>query len=627
MPSPRLRSLRLVLPMLALAALDPSDALAQTWSTTAPVADATVDEASDPPGRVGRLSDLQGPVWHYHPDGGDWVAAERNRPLTSGDRLATDAGGRAEVRIGSVTLRLDAGTELEVLRIDDERMALQLHAGSLTARLRNGETVPEFELLTAEGRFSVQATGRYRFDRAEETSHVTVYAGQALYEGRGSALTVYANQHAEFWIDSTRVAQYRLSDPARDVFAGWNAERDRLDDRAGVPQYVSPEMTGVEDLGRYGQWQQDAEHGALWTPYGVGAGWAPYSVGRWAWVRPWGWTWVDAAPWGFAPFHYGRWVYVRNNWCWAPGGYVRRPVYAPALVAWVGGARLAGGGQPGGQAVGWVPLAPREAYVPSYRVSPRYVRTINGTQVTNVTPLGNVTTLPNGGPREGPRNGPRDGDPRNRHAPHGLTVVPASVLGTRADVGPEARRWRDTPAVRALRDEPTLASALVTAPPAVQPPRVRAPADEPAPRPPVRPRFEPRPEAVTAEQRPGGQRDAAPPPAAPRSVTPPPERDRERDEPRHGGTRGAPPNLRVVPPPGQNPSPSPGLPATTRAAPAPAVPTPRPGAVPVQPQAQPPARPEVVAKPLSVPPPASERSMPADKVLHDEPPRGRAPLR
>jgi hypothetical protein len=25
-------------------------------------------------------------------------------------------------------------------------------------------------------------------------------------------------------------------------------------------------------------------------------------------MSPWGWTWVDNAPWGFAPFHYGRWV-------------------------------------------------------------------------------------------------------------------------------------------------------------------------------------------------------------------------------------------------------------------------------------------------------------------------------
>ena len=65
-------------------------------------------DRGDPPARVGRLADLTGQVWLFSPDSGDWVAATRNRPLTSGDRLSTDAGARAEVRIGSTTLRLDA---------------------------------------------------------------------------------------------------------------------------------------------------------------------------------------------------------------------------------------------------------------------------------------------------------------------------------------------------------------------------------------------------------------------------------------------------------------------------------------------------------------------------------------
>ncbi|MFL6662944.1 MAG: hypothetical protein ACJ8G7_12240, partial [Rhizobacter sp.] len=94
---------------------------------------------ADPPGRVGRLGDLSGQVWLYSPDAGEWVAAERNRPLTEGDRLATDNGARADVRIGSTTVRLDAGTELEVLTLDDEHVALQLHGGSVAVRLRSAD--------------------------------------------------------------------------------------------------------------------------------------------------------------------------------------------------------------------------------------------------------------------------------------------------------------------------------------------------------------------------------------------------------------------------------------------------------------------------------------------------------
>src|SRR4029079_18322212 len=95
----------------------------------------------------------------------------------------------------------------------------------------------------------------------------------------------------------------------------------------------------------------------VWMPR-VRAEWVPYRYGHWAWVEPWGWTWIDDAPWGFAPFHYGRWAYVRGGWVWAPGVMVARPVYAPALVAFVG---------VGGASVAWFPLGPREVYVPAWR--------------------------------------------------------------------------------------------------------------------------------------------------------------------------------------------------------------------------------------------------------------------
>src|SRR6476661_5735283 len=126
-------------------------------------------------------------------------------------------------------------------------------------------------------------------------------------------------------------------------------------------------MTGYEDLDDYGEWSNVTDYGVVWVPVAVPAGWAPYRFGRWVWVQPWGWTWVDDAPWGFAPFHYGRWAYVRGTWVWVPGMVGARPVYAPHLAVFVGG----------GSTVAWFPLGPREVFVPSYRVSPAYVRRVN----------------------------------------------------------------------------------------------------------------------------------------------------------------------------------------------------------------------------------------------------------
>src|SRR6202022_1000595 len=77
-----------------------------------------------------------------------------------------------------------------------------------------------------------------------------------------------------------------------------------------------------------------------------------------------------------------------NRWGWVPGAVAGRPIYAPALVAFVGGVGISIGGGPG---VGWFPLAPGEVYVPYYRGSRGYVERVNLTNtVVNVTHVTNV---------------------------------------------------------------------------------------------------------------------------------------------------------------------------------------------------------------------------------------------
>ena len=495
------------------------------------------DASADPPDRAARLSEFSGQVWLYNTDSGEWVGAVRNRPVTAGDRLATDAGARAELQLGSTTVRLDGGTELEVGALDDDRFSLHLLNGSVSARIHDPASAGQFDLTTDEGRFVVPRAGSYRFDRESSTSRATVYSGQVRYEGPNSGLPINAGQRAEFWIDSGGVAQYTSGAPANDAFAAWVNDQDRRAAPSVASRYVSPEMTGAEDLDRYGRWEQNPDYGSVWIPTTVAVDWAPYRNGHWAWVQPWGWTWVDDAPWGFAPFHYGRWVYVRNNWCWTPGARVVRPVYAPALVAWVGGPRanvsITVGGGP---AVGWFPLAPREVYVPSYRVSPRYARNINITHVTNVTVINNVFANPQG-PREF----------GNRRFPNAITVVPTAVMTARQPVAPAAAQLRQNPAwSREIANaQPGRGVATLVAPPVASPP-VRS----------VDPRNV-RPPPGVAER-----------PAGPRAGMPP-GMDRDRDG--RGRDVGRPDGARPMPPPvaGQQPA-APTAPAAQPTAPPPA---------------------------------------------------------
>lgn len=424
----------------------------------------------DPPGRVGRIADLQGSVSWFDGERGEWTAAQRNRPLTGGDRLSTDGDARAEVRIGSTTLRLDGGTELEFLRLDDDRIKVELHAGALALHVREREVANEVEVVTREARLRPLRSGLFRIDRIDDSTYAAALRGDLRVEDNDDPFTVDTGRRAELWREGRQLrrAWTRVPD---DAFGEWVAREDRRDERSVSSRYVSPEMTGAEDLDRNGRWEQHPEYGAIWYPVAVPVGWAPYRYGHWAWVRPWGWTWVDDAPWGFAPFHYGRWVYWQDRWCWTPGAYVARPVYAPALVAWVGGAHFSVGVTVGSPSVGWVPLAPREAFVPYYRATPRYVDVVN-------------RVLPGGRPLPPPR----PNEPimyGNQGVPNAVTVVPRDVLVNRQPVARAVIDLRDRPQrqpLPVLRQGPEIA-APPPAPAAdvrpVPPPPRRAPVVRP----------------------------------------------------------------------------------------------------------------------------------------------------
>src|SRR4051812_44354405 len=65
---------------------------------------------ADPPDRAARLSYIQGDVSMQPSGEDDWAPAILNRPLTTGDKLWTEPGARAEVQVGSAAVRLDGDT-------------------------------------------------------------------------------------------------------------------------------------------------------------------------------------------------------------------------------------------------------------------------------------------------------------------------------------------------------------------------------------------------------------------------------------------------------------------------------------------------------------------------------------
>jgi hypothetical protein len=334
---------------------------------------------------VARISYLDGEVSYARGDDPDtWQDADRNVPMSLGDRVYTGRESRLELELhGGDVVRLGAGSDLTAMNMTEDTRQFALKSGVAFFRVPDLQSDELFEVDTPNAAVTFERSGDYRLDVDEDgNTRLAVHKGSATVAAGGGQVSVGAD--AGIRIDGLDAPRYEVIGlPEVDAWDRWAGERESRVLRAHSRQYVNASVAGVADLDDYGQWSQVPEYGWVWSPASVAAGWAPYRAGRWIWQDPWGWTWVSTEPWGWAPYHSGRWVFASSRWCWvpvAPG--VRVVHYAPALVAFVGaGPGFSASVTVGGGYVGWFPLAPRDPLVPwwGYRDSVRV------TQVTNVT--------------------------------------------------------------------------------------------------------------------------------------------------------------------------------------------------------------------------------------------------
>jgi hypothetical protein len=373
---------------------------------------ASAQPVVDPPSRVARLGYVDGEVTVAPAGTDEWAEAVLNRPLTSGDRVWVESGGRAELQIGSAAVYLDGDTGFGLIELDDGVLQASLTEGAATLRVRRlaeGETI---QVETPHSTVVLNHVGEYHLevDKAGDRTIVKTRSGEAQVKGDAETFTVRDNERGVFaGLDKLTGRIERLD--ARTAFENWANDRDARNERSKSAQYVSRDVIGYEDLDDHGEWISEPEYGHVWRPRYVASDWAPYRYGRWAYVSPWGWSWIDDARWGFAPSHYGRWAHIRDRWCWVPGPRHLRPVYAPALVGWVGGPRV-GVSVSFGSGVGWYPLGPRDVFYPGYRHTPRYVRYVN---------VSNTIIVNNNYFYGGRHRRPPDYD--HRRYPHAVTVV------------------------------------------------------------------------------------------------------------------------------------------------------------------------------------------------------------
>jgi hypothetical protein len=508
--------------------------LAWPISTALSQESSSENTSDNPPARVARISYLKGNVSFLRAGLDQWSQASLNFPVTTGDRIYTDRGARAELEVGSSAVRLSESTDLTVTNLSDQVMQLSLEQGTVRVSIYDFPSSNTVEVDTPNGALTIRDRGKYRVetDPTGATTLVAVFSGSLEISNGDVSQTLQAGEAARL-IGENPVQVESLPIPAPDHFDQWSDERDRRIESSGSARYVNPYTPGFSDLDEYGHWGEVADYGPVWYPVVV-AGWVPYRFGHWVWIDPWGWSWIEDEPWGFCPFHFGRWALIGTTWGWIPGPFAMVPVYTPALVAFLAGPGF--GIDVNIDLVGWFPLGPVDPFFPWYHYSGDYLRVVNITNVRNVTNITNVLNAT---------------DVHNIHYAYrtvATTAVPKDVFSSGQPVAHHAVKLHPQ----------QLERAQVTPHPPVNPTARAAMPGKPVPAPPVR---NPHPLAARAalgadrtgtlrsthpESRNAPPRENASPPVPPESST--------RTEPREPATVG-PPRLpphvvaRTPPPP------------------------------------------------------------------------------
>ena len=237
-------------------------------------AGATAMAQSGPAG----LTHIEGSVAFAPAGATEWSDASPRRPVTRGDRLWTDKGGRAEMQVASATLHMDSEAFVEVVALNRNSLQASLNEGTVNVHVRRGEGSDALEINTPQLAFRALQPGDYRItvDPAQGTTRVAVRSGTAMLYGMGGgALQLQAGQQVAFSGRDLRVAGQAA--PQGQGFDRWAADRNRIED-----QLIAARRS---QQAQAGQQQSGSSRGM--------PNWQPNQHGYWQWIAPWGWTWVQ----------------------------------------------------------------------------------------------------------------------------------------------------------------------------------------------------------------------------------------------------------------------------------------------------------------------------------------------
>ncbi|MBW3565224.1 MAG: FecR domain-containing protein [Acidobacteria bacterium] len=279
-----------------------------------------------------------------------------NTPLFSGDRLATSARGRVEVRLsdGNV-LAVDRDTVVDLVSVlgDYEMESDETIIGLTFGKVLLHQTGRRSEPVRLDTRFAT-----YRLDDSGILAVETSDRGDSVAVIGGIVnLSLPTGRYQVRTGERIRVDERGIYDEAglardgMDDFERWYMRRN--DDGRRSSRYLGDRLAYADPLlDAYGRWVYVHEYSNwVWRPT-VSVGWRPYYSGYWHRGRRGGLVWVSSEPWGWVPYHYGSWAHSPlYGWVWIPGNR-----YSHAWVYWLWGPSY----------VGWAPRGYYDCFQPYF---------------------------------------------------------------------------------------------------------------------------------------------------------------------------------------------------------------------------------------------------------------------
>ncbi len=275
----------------------------------------------------------------------------RNLPITPGDTVSTDAGGRVDLLLQDGNhLILDTSSRIEIDRLpsaegDSDPLTIRLWKGAMFLDMRAWNAPMSAYLVSTPSAMLSPARGGLYLIQVDSVDRTLTgcLEGSCVVVSAGESVTLNARQstYVEYGYPPMSPRALETVPASLMAFRNDNIPKQRSDSVSA--QYLPENLSAwASDMDDNGTWAYDNSYGYVWHPTAVVADWAPYTYGQWSY-NPWGMTWVPYETWGWAPCHYGRWVWGAGyGWGWCP-----MPYFAPAWCSfWWGD----------GGWLGWCPM-------------------------------------------------------------------------------------------------------------------------------------------------------------------------------------------------------------------------------------------------------------------------------